>query len=157
MEKEIRTIMIFEIMGRPESYIKESIEKFSDKIGQEKDVKIINKKTAEVKKIEGQELFTTFAELEIETKDISALLRIIFNYMPSHIEIVSPDEFRLKNFDFGSILTEIIRIIHKYDEMAKIMMFERQALEGKIKELEAGVKAPENNSKNKAKKTKKKK
>mgnify|MGYP001603034729 CR=1 FL=1 len=59
--------MILEILGKPADYVSGSLNELVNKLGEEKGVKILNKQLREPLPVkESKELFTTFAELEIE-------------------------------------------------------------------------------------------
>lgn len=135
MENGIRALMIIEILGRPVEYIIESIKNIASKIGEEKGARIITKKIHEAKQVEkADNLFTTFAEIELETESIETLFRIIFVYNPSHIDIISPEQLSLKNTSLNLIANEIIRKLHQYDEVAKILSIERNILASKLRQ-----------------------
>jgi len=144
---EIKAMLIFEMLGRPAEHLKKTLKGFIEKLSQESGVKITSKKINEPKKIEDakEELFTSFAETEIEFKDIISLMRIVFIYMPSHIEIISPEEIKIKNFDLTSLMTEIARKMHQYDEIAKGMMIERSILYRQLQQhgIEPAIQIPQ--------------
>jgi len=137
-EGRIHAALIIEILGRPPEYIKETLSSILDNIGKEKNTEIKSSKIHEPKKIEESEveLYSTFAEIEIET-EFMPLLRIIFTYMPSHIEIISPEYLNLKNHDISIILNETTRRLHQYDEIAKRLGLDRNILEGQLRQ--AGI------------------
>ena len=133
MEK-INIIIMLEMMGRPLQHVKETFSKLIDRMGNEKGIRIVNKKINEPKKLEDAELFTTFAEIELELESLQQLLTVIFGYMPSHIEIISPEELRVKNYDLNVLSNEITRRLHDYDAIAKKMIFEKSILENQLKQ-----------------------
>jgi len=136
MTEKVQAVLILEILGRPAEYIKKTLSEIVDKLKEEKDVSVINKKIAEPKPVEGQEnLFTSFAEIELETF-LEKLMAICFAYMPSHIEIVKPEELKISNAGLNSFLNELISRLHKYDELVKALMIERQTLAKAIKDGE---------------------
>ena len=131
MEK-INAIIILEVMGRPANYVKKSLSEIAESINKEKGIKIIKKKINSSKKIE-KSLFLSFAEIELEAENITSLSRIIFLYMPSHIDIIKPQELRISNYDLNPMFNEIIRKLHEYDSVAKAMLFEKSII---LKQLE---------------------
>ncbi|MBI2047002.1 hypothetical protein HYT26_02465 [Candidatus Pacearchaeota archaeon] len=140
MENEIRALMVIEILGRPVEYILESMDSIVTKIGGEKGARIITKKVHEAKAVEkADNLFTTFAEIEFETENIETLFRIIFTYNPSHIDIINPEQLVLKNTSLNLIANEIIRKLHQYDEVAKILSIERNILANKLRQANIPV------------------
>jgi hypothetical protein len=144
MEQKIRAVIILEILGRPKEHVTESLDGLIKKISEEKGIKIIEKKSHEPKKLEESEeemtkhgeIFTSFAEVEIEFDKIDDLIKIIFNYMPSSVEIVSPEKISFDNVFLSDMLTGLILKLHRYDEIAKTVLFEREKVMKRLKELE---------------------
>ncbi len=135
MGDSIKALVIFEMLGRPADYLKDTLVKFLDRISKEEGIEIVNKKIHEPKKMERTEdLFTTFSEVEIDFKNMNNLFKIIFVYMPSHVEIISPEELRIKNFDLNSLTNELVRRLHQYDELAKRLNIEREILQNQLQQ-----------------------
>ena len=153
MEREtqkISALFILEIMGKPPEHLTQSLESLIEKMGQEKGVSI-NKKTIKnpekmekkvnitdsSKKDNGPEkhedFYSTFAEVEIEVKDLFTLVILLFKYMPAHIEIFSPEVIALTSGGWNDILNELARTIHGYDEVARVMQVERSILQNKLR------------------------
>ena len=134
MSEKINAILMLEILGKPAEHIKKILSQIIDKLAEEKDVRLIEKKIADPKEIpEQKELFSSFAEVEIET-NLEKLLAICFGYMPSHIEIISPEYLKFKNYELNISLNVLIRRLHQSDELAKGMMIERHILAEQIKQ-----------------------
>jgi len=146
MADKIRAMFIFEILGRPPEHIKETMSQLVDKLEEIPGVEISKKTVHEPKTVEdkdAKDLFTTFAEVEILGKDINSLMTIVFYAMPSHIEIIEPEEIRLKNLDISNLLSGLTIKLHRYDEIAKALTIERNILIGKLKELGVKFVTPE--------------
>lgn len=148
--QKIKVGFIIEILGRPADHVKLTMEQLIDRMGNEKGTKITQKtihepveyhmdednKNDDKKKISvKQKLFTTFADIEVEFDEVEHLLMATFNYMPSNIEIISPENFILKNNDISGILTGIVVRLHRYDEITKKLLVDREILENQIKSL----------------------
>lgn len=136
----IKASFIFEILGKPPEHIKETLEQLMDKLGEQKGVNITNRIIHEPKLIDKEEetgnIYTTFAEVEVIVDDFRLLIAIVLNMLPSHVEITEPSELRFKNFDLSSILTELTLKIHKYDEISKAILIERNTILKKLQEAE---------------------
>ena len=136
----IKAILTFEILGKPPEHIVQSLKEMIKKMGGQEGINIVNNKIHEPHQIEEEgkktEFFTTFAEVEIEVETMNLLLLIVLNMFPSHVEIISPSEMSFKNFELGSILTDVTVKMHRYDEIAKGVLIERQGILGKLKEVE---------------------
>lgn len=147
-DKKIKATLIFEILGRPKEHVIATLEQLITTIGSEKNVEVTHKKIHEVKLFEnkdkdgniihneaGKELYSTFAEVELEAKTLFILIGICFKYMPAHIEIIEPDEFVINNFDVNLLLNEIAAKIHQYDALAKTAMMQNHILAQKFQEM----------------------
>ncbi len=145
---------MLEILGRPAEHVKKILSEIVDKLGKEKDVEIKKKQIADPKQVKEQEnLFTSFAEIELETF-LEKLMAICFAYMPSHVEITSPEDLKIKNNDINMFLNELVSRLHQYDELAKALMIERNIIAKQIKE--GKIKLKEEKKKKRKKGTKKK-
>ena len=147
MADKIRAIFVFEVLGRPEKYLREIMKQIISKLSEEKNIKILEKEVHKTKKIQNPdvegELFSCFAEIEIEAEELSDLFRIIFAYMPSHIDIIEPSELGLKNFDLTSAMNELIRRLHQYDAIAKKLQMEKNILKNQLENQGEIPKIPE--------------
>lgn len=134
--ENIQAIMIFEIMGRPASYIKDALMQLIDKIQVEKGCALQSRKIFEPKLVEGQQdIFTTFAEIEIKFDKFEELIRIIFSYLPSHIDIISPQSSNMTNFEVNFMMNNLVASLHRYDEIAKKLMMENNSLKNYVQDL----------------------
>ena len=135
-EKRIRAMLILDIIGRPPQHLVESLEKIIEEMGKEKGVVIKSKEIKEPTVMkDNKEFYTTFSEVEVEVEDILYLAVLMFKYMPAHIEVVSPETIPLSNNGWSDILSELVRRLHSYDEVARILQIEKQELIKKIQEL----------------------
>lgn len=133
--KGIRAIMIIEIIGRPPEHLIESLNKIIENIDKEKGVEVIEKKVGEPTLMKDQkDFYMSFAEIEMEVDEILSLAMLMFKYMPAHIEIISPELLVLSNNGWNDILNELTRILHGYDEVARVIQMEKTILEKKLRE-----------------------
>ena len=134
--KKITAVIILEIIGKPAEHLVETLEQISKEMGEEKGVKMINKKISEpVELKERKDFFTAFAEKEIEIDEALQLAILMFKYMPAHVEVISPESLVLTNNEYGDILSELTRRLHKYDEVARVVQMEKDILEKKLKSI----------------------
>jgi hypothetical protein len=132
MAEKIGVILIIEMLGKPIDYLKNALSSYIDKMQEDKSIKVISRKINEPKKIEDSQLLTSFAEVEIEIESLNQLLNIIFTYMPSHIEIVSPETIEFRNHEMNALCNELTRRMLEYDNIAKKMLLERSLLEEQL-------------------------
>jgi len=136
---KIQAALILEILGKPADHVKNALVGLVDKLEGEKGVKILDKQIHEPAPVqESKEIFTTFAEVSVEFDSLVNCFGILFAYMPSHIEIISPTSFTLSNTDFNDLSNKLLARLHDYDAITKKFVYERNFLLGKLHE-----KAPE--------------
>ena len=142
--EKMQIIMIIEIIGRPPEHITETLKNIITKLGEENGICIADKKINEpVVMKENKEFFASFAEIEIEVKGISNLVDMMFKYMPSHVEILSPENLYMTNNEFNEIFNALMRKLHGYDEIARVLQTEKVLLQRKLKELMEKEEVPE--------------
>ena len=137
----IHAIIIIEILGRPADHVKKSMEALVDELGKVKGVEITRKEIHEPKEIEKHNLFTTFAEVELLTENFKKLTDLIFEYMPSSIEIIEPQEARMNINEANNLVNDLTARLHRYDSVAKTLMMQNKILQTKIEGLEGKEKA----------------
>jgi len=126
MEK-ISAIIILEIMGRPDNYVKESAEMLLAKVKEEKGIKVTKSKIADLKKLDNG-LFSTFIEIELDADNLLVFTDIMFRFMPANVEVVSPEKITMENFDINGLLNSLAIKLHRYDELAKVLAMEKDIL-----------------------------
>jgi len=142
--KEVKAIIILEILGRPKEHLLKTLSEHVDHIGSEKGVTIVEKKLNEPKEIEGQkDIFMSYAEVEVVVENPFVLSSLMFKYMPAHIEVISPEVFTFKNNEFGDILSEVTRRLHSYEDLARIFQVEKQKMQDQIVILEEKIASKE--------------
>jgi len=129
---KIQVSLILEILGRPPDNVKEALRTVVTKIDAEKGVKIIKKTYHEPKPVENSNLFTAFADLDLELESVSHYFMLIFTYFPSHIEITYPEKPTLSNADINELGQAILQRLHQYDALMKNNTIEREDLLRKI-------------------------
>jgi len=92
MEKNIHFRTVVEIIGKPIEHVEKAINNYIEKLKENSKYEVIKEEIAEIKKQDDQELWATFAELEIKTEKIEDITDFCFNYMPAIIDIISPKE-----------------------------------------------------------------
>ncbi|MBI2448763.1 hypothetical protein HYV49_00525 [Candidatus Pacearchaeota archaeon] len=123
---KVHTIVTLEILGRPKEYVEQTIKELIDSI--EKEVEVKDKKFFDAKQVEDKNLYTTFTEIEVHFKEISHLIQFVLRYLPSHIEIIEPEHIKLTNSDVNTLVGELTIMMHRYDEVTKGLLYERNAL-----------------------------
>lgn len=133
---KLQANLILEILGRPPEHLVESLNAIISKLASEKGCKILEKKVHEPLPVQDSDnLFTSFAEITVEFDSIEIYTGILFAYMPANAEIISPEEFIIRNDDLTFIGSKILGRLHDYDSIAKRLISERDSLFAKLKEV----------------------
>lgn len=117
----VKAIMIIEIAGRPPEHVSKALEEHVSHLDKIKVVKVINKKFHKPKEHKEQKgFYTTFAEVEFETDTLRDLFDIMFDFMPSSIEILEPNNLSLTSEEATSLVNNLTGRLHRFDDLAKI-------------------------------------
>ncbi len=114
--------LVLEILGSPKDHVEKTLRMVIDKLKAEEGIKLIKETVYEAQEI--KQLWSTFADLELEIRDAEKLIDICFDYMPSSIEILDPQSMDLGSKTFGDMLNDLLARLHKYDMMVKSLRAE---------------------------------
>lgn len=130
MAQKVKAIMIVEIAGRPANHVLESLKAHMAQIKGLKAARLISENYSEPRKIEEvkEEMYTCFAEVEVETNSFFDMVNLVFDFMPSSFEIIEPEDISFNLSDATTFLNTLSGRLHKYDEIAKIAQFQVQQL-----------------------------
>ncbi len=162
-KKKVNAVMIVEVLGRPAEYLTETLNSIIQKIREEKGVAVMRTKVNEPVEMKEQKgFYSSFAEIEVDADEILYLAILMFKYMPAHVEIISPQNLTLSNFGWNDIFNEIVRRLHEYEGIARILQTEKKILENQLRTIvgdkgEKPVEKLEGKEKKKTKKPKKEK
>ena len=121
---------IIEIAGFPKEHVEKTIKNVIETIKKEENFQIIKSEIEEVKEIE--KMFSTFTEVELKVENFSDLVHLSYFYMPSSIEIISPDEFNSKSTEIADLFNDLVERIHKVDMTMKNLLAENQTLKQRL-------------------------
>jgi hypothetical protein len=150
----MRTRLIIEIAGSPKENIDKALLLLGEKFGEGvSEMKVIKKSVREPQQIKGHEhIWSGFMEFEVDIRDLPSALGIIFDYLPSSIEIVEPDQLLVQIADINVIMNDLVARLHQYDAELKIMRAENSMLKRKLAQYEPSQgDSPQENKKDEAK------
>jgi hypothetical protein len=110
---------ILELLGKPQEYIDDTAKKIVETIKASEKYKITSEyfSTTEQK----EHLFSKFIEIELKVKDIPSIFDFCFDYMPSSIEIISPESFNVQGRQLTAFLSDLQARLHNSDMATKKM------------------------------------
>ena len=141
----VRVMMIVEMAGRPAEHLTESLEKHVGVLRDVEDVEIHEIKVSEPRVIvqeegkevaEGDEMFTAFAECDIELPNFARMSETMFDFMPSSVEVIEPNNVSLEMIEATDLLNNISGRLHRYDEIAKILGERYKQMEAQMKVMQ---------------------
>jgi len=123
--------IVIELAGLPKEHIEEVMKKIIDKIKEGFEVsKSEIFESVELKdKMAG--FWSVFSELEIKFEDINAITIFCFEYMPSSMEIIEPEELRFKSTEVAGFLNDVLARLHEYDMVVKNLQAENIVMKKK--------------------------
>jgi len=128
--------VIMEVMGRPPENVTDALMKLVEKIEAEEGVVITDKIINEPKPVkDSKDLYTAFADLTLELDSLTNYFGLLFGYMPSHIELITPEKIQLSNFELNDLANQIASRLHNYDAIAKRIIVEKDILLKKLQEV----------------------
>ncbi len=120
---------VIELAGRPKEHIEQAMKLLVEDMRQQEDLKIEESEIFDAKKVvEEGEMYTIFAELVVEAKDMIALNKFCFDYTPSSIEIHEPAHIDLDAASATGFLNDLLARLHETDMALKSVRAKHQVL-----------------------------
>ncbi|MBW2978403.1 hypothetical protein KY331_06160 [Candidatus Woesearchaeota archaeon] len=132
----IHSRVVIELAGKPKEHIEKTMEVIVGKIKENKNIEIVSKDIAEAKEIEEQKgFFSMFAELELLLNSLPVLIGFCFDYMPSSVEIIAPEEMKMNARELSGFLNDLQAKLHRTDMSIKQLSMENQFLKNNVNKL----------------------
>jgi len=116
---------VIEILGAPKDHVEKVLGLVIEKIKKE-ELKVLRVDVFDAKEI--KELWSCFAEIEIEFEKLDKFVGFCFDYMPSSVEILEPDEFKVESGKFTDVMNDLLAKLHQYDMLIKSLKAENIVL-----------------------------
>ena len=143
MADKILARAIVEVVGKPKEHVEKTIKTVIDTASEIKGLKIEDKKVEPVKSIKDEklgkteqkiqektgELFSTFAEIEFRADNLDVVGSFCFDFLPSSLEILEPEEIKVDLQDISKIMNDVLSRIHSADHVVKTLKFQNSALQ----------------------------
>ncbi len=135
MSKKILFRTVVEVLGKPKEHVDSTLRGYLQKLKENTRYEVLKEDLAELKQHEQSELWMAFAELEIKTSGVADIIDFCFDYMPSFLEIIEPEELSLDSLTISSFLNDMQAKLHGVDMIAKQMKMENQLLNQSLARL----------------------
>ena len=124
---KVQSRIIIEIMGKPKEHIEKTLQEYVEKIKKTEGIEVLETQFNKAKPSE--DMWTTFVELELITKDLPTLIGFCFDYMPSSIDIIKPETLSFEDREMTNVLNDLQAKLHRVDMVAKKLANENQYLQ----------------------------
>ena len=115
----IKARVISEVLGSPQDHVDKTLKLLLEKLKERKSLDVNQEKIFNAEKIEGKPFFTGFIDYEINIKDLGELTSFCFDFMPSSIEILEPDELKVKPTNLGELFNDLLARLHDNDMLLR--------------------------------------
>ncbi len=136
-QKWLKTRMIVEIAGFPKEHIENTIvllgQKFAEGL---QTVKVTKRMVREPQQIKNSKIWSGFVEFYCDVQNLATLIGLIFDYMPSSIEIIDPETITEDTPYLNGILNDLAAKLHNYDATVKTLRAETRILGKELKKKE---------------------
>ncbi len=133
MEKTIKFRAVIEVLGQPKEHVEEALKGYLANLKENEDYELLSEDFAEIKQQE--DLWATFAEVEIATEKLGNIVNFCFDYMPSLLEVLEPSQIIYTNEELSPLLNDLMAKLHSVDMVAKQFRLENQHLLNDAKNL----------------------
>lgn len=123
----IKARVIIEMLGAPKEHIQETLKLYIEKIKKD-EKKIVLRKVEYAEPKEVNNLFSVFAELELDFQDLQTMTYFCFDYMPSSIEVYDPEELVYGNTELTDFFNDLQARLHKFDMLIKNLSAENKVV-----------------------------
>lgn len=128
MTKNILFRAVIEVLGKPKEHIEQSLQNYLEQLKQNERYEVVQAEVVEAKKQAEQDLWATFAEVELKAEKVEDLIGFCFDYMPSVLEVIRPKQLNLQNEHISSFLNDLQARLHQVDMVAKQVKMENDIL-----------------------------
>lgn len=123
----IKCRAIVEMLGAPKEYIEKTLKDYIAVMKKTKELKVKSVDTSPTE--QKDKLFSLFAEIEMEVKDVDTLVGFCFDYMPSSIEVFNPSHIVFKAHELSNFFNDLQSRLHKLDLAVKELRAQNSLLE----------------------------
>lgn len=125
-KENIRCRAIIEILGKPKEHVEKTIRDYVNNIKEDGGFIILSENYSDTE--EKNNFFSIFVEIELVSKGIDALFGFCFDYMPSSLEIIKPEQFIFPNNIMTGMLNDLQARLHNVDMVVKKLKNENEFL-----------------------------
>ena len=122
----IRCRTIIEVLGKPKEYVEKNIKEYTEHIKKDSELVVLNEEFSEIR--EQGKLWSQFVELELVVKGTQKLIGFCFEYMPSSIDVIKPENLSMTSTEISSFVNDLQARLHSVDMVVKKLKGENDFL-----------------------------
>jgi hypothetical protein len=113
-DNAFRIQVLIELQAVEEQLLQKQLEKILETMGKEPFFRVYAHTSAPIEKV--GERYSTFLEVNLSMRDFRALVRLMFFYGPTSVEVIKPKEIKFTLDDFQNGLVDMSEMVHGYAE-----------------------------------------
>lgn len=117
----LRVRIMFEMLGKPKEHVQETLKKYIENLKTDTTMHILKEFYGEPRE-QQDDLFSTFADVEMLIADMQKLTWLSLNFMPANIEILEPEEKKFTNREMGLWVNDVLSKLHEISLMTKSLV-----------------------------------
>ena len=122
----IRCRTIIEVLGKPKEHVENTIKEYTEHIKKDSELVVLNEEFSEIR--EQGKLWSQFVELELVVKGTQKLMGFCFEYMPSSIDVIKPENLSMSSAEISSFVNDLQARLHSVDMVVKKLKGENDFL-----------------------------
>ncbi|MBU1121015.1 MAG: hypothetical protein ABIE23_06450 [archaeon] len=131
-KNKIRLNAIIEVQAIEENLLKKQLKEIREALEKEEFFQVYDVMEAEI--AEQDEHYSSYLEVSLSAKNLMALMRLMFLYGPTSVEVLKPEKFEVEMGELQEALMAMADVVHSYTEyIAKKLS--REELENFNKQL----------------------
>jgi hypothetical protein len=111
---KIRVRGIIDFQAITPELLEKHMGKIKKALEEEKVFTVYSIDVAEIEHDDENEMYSAFMEVNLTAKDFPSLIRFLFYYGPSTIEVIRPSKIELSQYEFEAGLVDLATIFQKY-------------------------------------------
>ena len=127
---ELKIKAIIEILGKLKDHVEKTIANVVEELKKREGLTLINEKIAKTKKLET--FFSSYVEVELKLSTMDQLIDFCFDFLPSNIEIIEPEEMNLDSHLLAEYMNDLLAKLHQQSMIIRNMHAENLVMKQKL-------------------------
>ena len=134
---KITASAIIEVLGSPKEHVNETLNMLVKKLKEDTNFKLLKHEMFDAVAVENTPFWTGFVDIELEFKKFEQLTGFCFDYYPSSVEVIEPENLNIKNNELSILFNDLAARLHKTHQIVKEVHASNIVLADEIKKYRA--------------------